>query len=69
MALTEFILAKWFSSKHNVIVPAPYTFGQDYIHGVVFIVIQKQNLLWPNGGNSLPARWQNIMQKLDNLFI
>ncbi|EHJ4491390.1 TPA_asm: cytoplasmic protein, partial [Salmonella enterica subsp. enterica serovar Braenderup] len=23
------ILAKWLSNKHNVIVPTPYTFGQD----------------------------------------
>lgn len=63
------ILAKWFSNKHNVIVPTPYTFGQGPFLASIFIVIQKQNLLWLTAVIVFPVRWQNIMQKLDNLFI
>lgn len=63
------ILAKWFSNKHNVIVPTPYTFGQNPIPASIFIVIQKQNLLWLTAVIVFPVRWQNITQKLDNLFI
>lgn len=63
------ILAKWFSNKHNVSVPTPYTFGQNPIPGVNLYRNTKAKFVMANGGNSLPVRWQNIMQKLDNLFI
>lgn len=63
------ILAKWFSNKHNVIVPTPYTFGQGTFLASIFIIIQKQNLLWLTAVIVFPVRWQDITQKLDNLFI
>lgn len=63
------ILAKWFSNKHNVIVPTPYTFGQDPIPGVNLYRNTKAKFVMANGVIVFPARWQNIMQKLDNLFI
>lgn len=63
------ILAKWFSNKHNVSVPTPYTSVRTPFLASIFIVIQKQNLLWLTAGIVFPVQWQNIMQKLDNLFI
>ncbi|EEO3481149.1 cytoplasmic protein, partial [Salmonella enterica subsp. enterica] len=49
------ILAKWLSNKHNVIVPTPYTFGQDPIPGVNLYRNTKAKFVMANGGNSLPC--------------
>lgn len=49
------ILAKWFSNKHNVSVPTPYTFGQDPIPGVNLHRNTKAKFVMANGGNSLPC--------------
>ncbi len=49
------ILAKWFSNKHNVIVPTPYTFGQDPIPGVNLYRNTKAKFVMANGSNSLPC--------------
>lgn len=49
------ILAKWLSNKHNVIVPTPYTFGQDPIPGVNLHRNTKAKFVMANGGNSLPC--------------
>ncbi|EJE3683349.1 cytoplasmic protein [Salmonella enterica] len=49
------ILAKWFSNKHNVSVPTPYTFGQDPIPGVNLYCNTKAKFVMANGGNSLPC--------------
>ncbi|HCM1923565.1 TPA: cytoplasmic protein [Salmonella enterica subsp. salamae serovar 16:m,t:e,n,x] len=49
------ILAKWFSNKHNVSVPTPYTFGQDLIPGVNLYRNTKAKFVMANGGNSLPC--------------
>ncbi|EDV0942257.1 cytoplasmic protein [Salmonella enterica subsp. enterica serovar Pomona] len=49
------ILAKWFSKKHNVSVPTPYTFGQAPIPGVNLYRNTKAKFVMANGGNSLPC--------------
>ncbi|EDI6699055.1 cytoplasmic protein [Salmonella enterica] len=49
------ILVKWLSNKHNVIVPTPYTFGQDPIPGVNLYRNTKAKFVMANGGNSLPC--------------
>ncbi|VUG02174.1 FIG01046757: hypothetical protein [Salmonella enterica subsp. enterica serovar Typhimurium] len=48
-------LPKWFSEKHNVSVPTPYTFGQDPIPGVNIYRNTKAKFVMANGGNSLPC--------------
>ncbi|EAX0495419.1 cytoplasmic protein, partial [Salmonella enterica subsp. enterica serovar Schwarzengrund] len=43
------ILAKWFSNKHNVSVPTPYTFGQNPIPGVNLYRNTKAKFVMANG--------------------